>query len=275
MLNLELTKPIVFFDVETTGLNIVRDRIIQIALIKYNPGQETPEEWTALINPEMAIPEDSQKIHGISNEMVADKPTFGELASELYAFIGNADLGGYNSDRFDIPMLMEEFARVGIDFSLENRKSVDVQKIFYKMEPRTLSAAYQYYCDKDLVDAHDALVDVKATIDVLNGQLDMYTDDSRQVKRQFGPDANSPVQNNVDALASFIQDSSVVDATMRLKRNAQNVIVFNFGKHVGKPVGETLAKDPQYMDWMLKKDFSSQVKSMIVKIRDAYVEQNK
>ena len=168
-----LSKDIVFFDIEATGLNVVKDRIIQLAMIKYRPGADEAEEWTSLINPgPVMISEEAYRVHGISAQMVANKPRFEQLADKIWDFIGDADLGGYNSDRFDIPMLMEEFARAGKDFNLENRNTVDAQKIFYKMEPRTLSAAYRLYCGKELENAHDALEDVRATVEVLKGQIE-------------------------------------------------------------------------------------------------------
>ena len=173
-MNFNLSKDLIFFDVESTGLNVVRDRILQIALIKFSPGKEEPEELSLLINPGVPIPEESYAIHGISAQDVANKPTFAQVAEKIYKFIGDGDLAGYNSARFDVPILMEEFARVGIEFSMENRSSVDVQRIFYKMEPRTLSAALRYYCNKELEGAHDALADVRATVDVLKGQLIRY-----------------------------------------------------------------------------------------------------
>jgi DNA polymerase-3 subunit epsilon len=264
-LEFKLEKDLVFFDIEATGLNIVKDRIIQIALIKYSKGSPNPQELTLLINPgPVLISEEAYKVHGISAQMVANKPTFDQLAQKIWDFIGDADLAGYNSDKFDIPMLMEEFARVGKEFSLDNRNTVDVQKIFYKMEPRTLAAAYKMYCDKEIENAHDALADVKATIEVLKGQINRYKDTDYTDGDGFT--IPSPVKNDVKALASFTNDSRSVDVTQRLKYNQHGEIIFNFGKYNGQKVIDVLQKDRHYYNWILEKDFSAQVKQIIKKI---------
>ena len=264
-MNFNLEKDLVFFDIEATGLNVVKDRIIQIAMVKYSPGKETPEELTLLINPGMVlISEDAFKVHGISSAMVANKPTFDQLADKIWNFMGDADLAGYNSDRFDIPMLMEEFARVGKELSLDNRKTVDVQKIFYKMEPRTLSAAYKMYCQKEIENAHDALADVKATVEVLIGQIERYKDTDYIDGDGFTHPA--PIKNDVNSLASFTNDSRTVDVTQRLKYNSRGEIVFNFGKYNGQKVTDVLSRDKQYYKWILEKDFSAQVKQIVRKI---------
>jgi len=265
-----LTKDLIFFDVESTGLNVVRDRIVQIALIKYSPGKDAPEELSLLINPGVPIPEESQAIHGISAADVANKPTFGQVAKQIYDFIGEGDLSGYNSARFDIPILMEEFARVGMEFSMENRSSVDVQRIFYKMEPRTLSAAMRYYCNKELEGAHDALSDVRATVEVLKGQLTKY--DGVDMIADENETIPAPVVNDIKALHAFTSDLKTIDATQRLKYNKDGVIVFNFGKHANTPVVEVLRKDKNYYNWILTKDFSSQVKQIIKRIYKENVE---
>jgi len=264
-LRFNLTRPIVFFDIEATGLNVVKDRIIQLAMIKYSPGVEQPEEMSMLINPgPVLISEDAYKVHGISAQMVANKPTFDQVADMVWDFIGNADLGGYNSDRFDIPMLMEEFARAGKEFSLDNRSTVDVQKIFYKMEPRTLVAAYRMYCGKELEDAHDALADVKATVDVLKGQISRYKD--VDYVDNDGNVTSTPVTNDMESLAKFTNDSRTVDVTNRLKYDNAGNVVFNFGKYMGQKVVDVLSRDRQYYNWILEKDFSAQVKQIIKKI---------
>jgi DNA polymerase-3 subunit epsilon len=165
-LTFNLEKDLVFFDIESTGLNVLKDRILQIALIKYSKNTSEPKELFMLINPGVPIGDDAFAVHGISNEMVRNKPTFDKVGQEIFDFIGNADLAGYNSDRFDVPMLMEEFHRIGIELDISKRRLIDIQKIFYKMEPRTLKAAYRLYCDGDLNDAHDALADAKATVEV-------------------------------------------------------------------------------------------------------------
>jgi len=268
-----LSNDIVFFDIEATGLNVVKDRIIQLAMIKYRPGADEAEEWTSLINPgPVMISEEAYRVHGISAQMVANKPRFEQLADKIWDFIGDADLGGYNSDRFDIPMLMEEFARAGKDFNLENRNTVDAQKIFYKMEPRTLSAAYRLYCGKELENAHDALEDVRATVEVLKGQIEKYKD--AEYIDQDGNVHPGVIKNDMNALASFTNDSRTVDVTQRLKYNNNGEIIFNFGKYNGQKVVDVLSRDRQYYNWILEKDFSVQVKQIVRKIIKDYESSN-
>ncbi len=261
-----LDRDIVFFDIESTGLNIIQDRIIQIALIKYSKSSEEPQELTMMLNPGIPISEEAYKIHGISNEDVRNKPTFQQVGQKIFDFIGQADLGGYNSDRFDIPMLIEELDRIGIQLVISHRRLIDVQKIFYKMEPRTLKAAYKYYCDQELEDAHDALADVRATVEVFKGQISRY----KEVDYIDG-DGNvtkAPIQNNMKAIADFIKDDASIDITQRLKLNAKSEIVFNFGKYSGRPVAEVFKLEPSYFHWMIEKDFSAQVKQIITKIHN-------
>lgn len=268
-----LDRDIVFFDIESTGLNVMKDRIVQIALIKYKKDGSEPIEKELLVNPGIPISAESMAIHGITPDKVANKPTFIQVAHEINDFIGDADLSGYNSDRFDIPMLMEEMARAGIDFDTEQRRTIDVQKIFYKMEPRTLVAALKHYCGKTLEDAHDALADVRATVDVLKGQLVMYKE--TDYVDGDGYTTERPIKNDMGAIAKFIGDTRTVDATQRFKYNHQGVIVFNFGKYVGKPAAELLYKDRQYLNWILEKDFSTQVKKIVKKIVREYADQQK
>ena len=260
-----LTRDIVFFDIESTGLNVIRDRIVQIALIKYFADGREPQEVEMLLNPEIPISKESTAIHGITHEDVADKHTFPQIAKRIYDWIGDSDLGGYNSNRFDIPMLMEEFARAGLDFDIKNRRLIDAQRIFYKMEPRTLKAAYKKFCNGDLEDAHDALADVRATVEVLKGQIEAY----KGVDHVDG-DGNvtpEPVKNDIQALHDFSNDLMVVDVTQRLKLNDEGVIVFNFGKYINQELGKVLVKDKQYYQWILNKEFSHQVKKIV---REAY-----
>lgn len=259
-----LEKELVFFDIESTGLHVLKDRIIQIALIKYKKGSLFPEEKEYLLNPGVPISAEAFAVHGISVDMIRNKPSFRDIADELYEWIGDADLAGYNSDRFDIPMLMEEFARVGKRLSMENRKSVDAQKIFYKMEPRTLRAAYKVYCGKALEGAHDALADVRATVDVLKGQISKY--DGVDHEDGDGFITKSPIKNNINALSSFTWDDKAIDVTNRLKYNSEGDVVFNFGKHIGRSVKQVFKEDKQYYKWMMEKDFSVQVKEAIKKI---------
>jgi len=256
-----LDRNICFFDVEATGLNVVRDRIVQIAIIKYKKKGGDPEEFTTLINPGIPISEEALAVHGITPKMLSNQPTFSQIADKIFEFIGTADLGGYNSNRFDIPILMEEFARVGIEFDISRRRLVDVQKIFYKMEPRTLRAALKFYAGKELTDAHDALADVIATVDVLKGQLQRY--ENENLVDADGNVTEKPVRNDMQALHDFTKDDRNIDATQRLRYDKDKVIVFNFGKYMGKPVAETLHKDRQYYNWILNKEFSSQVKQMV------------
>lgn len=264
----KLSRDLCFFDIEATGLNVIRDRIIQIAIIKFFADDREPEELTMLINPGVPISMEAMNVHGITPKDVANKPVFQQVADQLYEFIGDADLAGYNSNRFDIPILMEEFARVGIDFDVNNRRTIDVQRIFYKMEPRTLKAALKFYCDQDMEDAHDALADVKATVEVFKGQLKRYKD--VDFIDEDGNVTPKPVRNDMQVVHEFTNDNRFLDATQRMKYDHNGVPVFNFGKYNGKPVAETLANDRQYYNWILNKEFSSQVKQIVKKLVKEY-----
>ncbi|MBK8818721.1 MAG: 3'-5' exonuclease [Saprospiraceae bacterium] len=259
-----IDKDLVFFDVEATGLNVLKDRILQIALIKYTKKLGEPVEKMYLINPGVPISDEAIAVHGITPEMLKNKPLFSQVGKEILDFIGDADLAGYNSDRFDIPMLMEEFHRVGLHFSIEKRRLIDVQKIFYKMEPRTLKAAYKYYCKSDLMDAHDAMNDVKATIAVLKGQLSMYED--TDYTDADGNVVAKPVKNDMSALADFTNNEAILDVTQRLKYNTKGEVVFNFGRYIGQPVKEVFIIERNYYNWIMEKDFSAQVKQIVEKI---------
>lgn len=261
-----LDRDLIFFDIESTGLNVMRDRILQIAFMKFPKDGGEPIELEMLINPGIPISEEAMNVHGITPDMLRNKPTFKEVAEQLFKFIGTADLSGYNSDRFDIPMLMEEFHRYGYDLEIEKRRTIDVQKIFYKMEPRTLKAALKHYCGKDLTDAHDALADVRATVDVLKGQLERY----EGVDHIDGDDlvTIAPIKNDMKALSEFTHDRRMVDVTQRLKYNPEGQIVFNFGKYAGKIVRDIIKNDKQYYAWIMDKDFSVQVKKAVKKIMD-------
>lgn len=259
-----LSRDIVFFDIESTGLNVIRDRIVQIAMIKYSAKGKPPEELTYLVNPGIPIGEEAMAIHGITPKDVARKPLFHQLAQEIYDFIGNADLAGYNSNRFDVPLLMEEFARAEMEFTIDKRRLIDVQRIFYKMEPRTLSAALRYYCKKEMVNAHDALADVQATIDVFLGQLKMY--EGRDYIDGDGNVTPNAIQPDIQSLHDFTNDMRYVDATQKMRYDMNGTIVFAFGKYNGQPVSEVINKDKQYYNWILNKEFSSQVKQIIKRI---------
>jgi len=267
-----LQRDLLFFDIESTGLNVIRDRIVQIAMIKYPKKGGEPKELTLLINPGIPISEEAMAIHGFTPKDLANKPTFQQVAKQIFDFIGNADLAGYNSNRFDVPILMEEFARVGYDFSIEKRRLIDVQRIFYKMEPRTLCAALRYYQGKEMENAHDALADVRATIEVFEGQLDMYKD--RDLITEDGEVIETPVKNDMQAIHDFCNDLKMLDAAQRMKYDHNGIPVFNFGKYAGQPVAEVLSKDKQYYNWMMNKEFSTQVKKIIKKLVKEY-EQNR
>ncbi|HMX41464.1 MAG TPA: 3'-5' exonuclease [Saprospiraceae bacterium] len=260
-MTLNLDRDIVFFDVETTGLNVIRDRIVQLAMVKLRKKGGPPEEFCTLINPGIPISEESMAIHGITPKDLANKPTFRQLAQKIWDFIGDADLAGYNSNRFDVPMLMEEFARVEMEFDVSKRRLLDVQRIFYKMEPRTLKAAYRFYCQQELTDAHDALADVRATMDVLYGQIAMY--EGKDLLEEDGTVVPAPIRNDVQALYDFTNDLNFLDATQKLKVQMDGTVVFNFGKYAGQPVLEVLKKERNYGYWILEREFSSQVKQII------------
>lgn len=268
-----LERDLCFFDIEATGLSVVRDRIIQIAIIKYFADGKPPEELSLLINPGIPISLEAMLVHGIQPKDVAKKPTFQQVAQKIYDFIGKSDLAGYNSNRFDIPILMEEFARVGLEFDVSKRRTLDIQRIFYKMEPRTLKAALKFYCDEDLEDAHDALADVRATISVFKGQLRKYR--GVDFVDQDGNKERTPVRNDMQAIHEFTNDNKFLDATQKLKLDMNGEAVFAFGKYMNKPVGESLYNDRQYYNWMLNKEFSSQVKQMIKNLVKEYDKKQK
>ncbi|MGH1336785.1 MAG: 3'-5' exonuclease [Aureispira sp.] len=255
-MNFNLDKDLVFFDIESTGPDVVKDRIMQIALIKYPKDGGPAIEKDYLINPQYPIKEEALKVHGITIDKVRNQPTFKEYAQELLDFLEDADLAGYNSNRFDIPMLTEEFGRVGMRFSMEGRRLLDALQIFYKMEPRTLKAAYKFYCGEHLTGAHDALADTRATAAVLWGQIQKYDG----VDYIDGDDnvTPTPVQNNMQALHDFINDDRQVDFTKRFVRNSEGIIVFNFGSNKG----EEAYKNPRTLQWIISKDFPSQVKDI-------------
>jgi DNA polymerase-3 subunit epsilon len=261
---LHLDRDLVFFDVETTGLNVIRDRIIQIALIKLRKNGHPPEELSLLINPGIPISEESMMIHGITPKDLANKPVFAQVAQKIWDFIGNADLGGYNSNRFDVPMLMEEFARVGMEFDISKRRLIDAQRIFYKMEPRTLKAAYRLYCQKELEDAHDALADVRATVEVFKGQIRTY--EGKDLLDEEGNRVPAPIKNDIQAIHNFTNDLNFIDATQKLRVQPDGTVVFNFGKYAGESVKAVLTRERHYATWILEKEFSSQVKQYIKQV---------
>lgn len=262
-MELNLTKPLAVFDLETTGIKVATDRIVEISIVKIMPDGEQ-KVYTRKINPTIPIPPKTTEIHGISDEDVKDAPTFKEIAHELNQFLGNSDLAGYNSNRFDIPLLAEEFLRADVDFDLKGRRFVDVQNIFHKMEPRTLKAAYSFYCGKDLVDNHSAEADALATYEILKSQLDRY--EGVKVKTKKGK-IIEPVVNNIDALSEFSVQYKNVDLIGHIVLNDDNVEVFNFGKYKGKAVEDVFGKEPSYYDWMMKGDFPLSTKKVITSIK--------
>lgn len=272
-MNLELKKDLIFLDIEATGAHVIRDRIIQLAMVKYLAAGGDPEERNWLINPGIPISEEAMQVHGILPADVANKPIFRQVADEILEFIGDADFAGYHSNQFDIPMLMEELSRCGHEMSLEGRKLIDVQRIFYKMEPRTLTAAHRYYCKENMLEAHDAMADVKATIAVLDGQLEMYRETDHV--KEDGEVIPRPVTNDVTALHDFTNDFRYVDATQKLIYDVNGEVVFNFGIHRGKPAAKVLSEDKQYYNWMLNKEFSAQVKQIIRKLVSEYEKQQR
>lgn len=249
-MQLNLKNPLVFFDLETTGINIVSDRIVEIAILKVQVnGKEELRSYR--INPEMPIPRQASEIHGIYDEDVKDAPTFKQIARDLAKFLEGCDLGGFNSNKFDIPLLAEEFIRVDVDFDMQKRRFVDVQTIFHKMEKRTLEAAYKFYCQKDLKDAHSAEADTVATYEVLKAQLDRYPE----------------LENDVSFLAKFSSHNRTVDFAGRIVYNDNDVEVFNFGKYKGVSVEEVLEKDPGYYGWMMNGDFPLYTKKVLTNIK--------
>lgn len=249
-MKIKLSKPICFFDLETTGINISKDRIVEISILKVFPNSNK-ESRTWLVNPEISIPSEVSKIHGITNEMVINEPSFKEIASQLKEMINNCDLGGFNSNKFDIPLLAEEFLRSNIDFDLEKIKCIDVQNIFHKMEKRTLGAAYKFYCKKDLIDAHSSKADTLATYEVLEAQIEKY----------------SELENNVTFLSEFSSRNRTVDLAGFIIYDQNNVPCFSFGKHKGKSVDFIIDNEPGYFGWILNSDFPMYTKKILTKLR--------
>jgi DNA polymerase-3 subunit epsilon len=262
-MEVKLTKPLIFLDIEATGLSIGSDRIVEICLLKLNPDGST-ELKTEKINPGIPIPEIVSKIHGIYDKDVASAPSFRQIAPQLIKFIGNADFAGYNSNKYDIPLLAEEFLRAEVDFDLEGRKLVDVQNIFHFMEPRNLSAAYKFYCNKPLEHAHSAEADVVATFEVFKAQLEKY--EHTQLEDEKG-NKYIPVINDITKLSELSSKSKNVDLAGRIVYNEKGQEVFSFGKHKDKLVVDVFTKEPSYYSWMMNGDFPLYTKKVITKIR--------
>lgn len=250
-MNLNLTKPIVFFDLETTGINIAKDRVVEISILKVFPnGNKESKTW--LVNPEIEIPAEATAVHGITNEKVVTEPTFKELADKINEMISDSDLAGFNSNRFDIPLLAEELLRAGIDFDMNNRKAVDVQTIFHKKEQRTLSAGYQFYCGKDLEGAHSAEADTNATYEILLAQVDKYDD----------------LENTVEALSEFSTHGKRADFAGFILFNEDDQEIFSFGKYKGRTVEEVLKENPGYNAWIQNADFPLYTKKVLREIKE-------
>ncbi|MCE5345805.1 MAG: 3'-5' exonuclease [Bacteroidales bacterium] len=249
-MNLNIKRSLAFIDLETTGINVSTDRIVELSILKISPNGK--EEWMCTrVNPEMPIPPKTTAIHGITDEDVVNAPVFKEIAKKLSAFIEGCDLAGYNAIKFDIPLLAEEFLRADIDFNFKKRRYIDVQVIFYKKEQRTLSAAYQFYCNKDLHDAHSSKADTAATYEVLKSQLDRYSD----------------LENDVEKLADFSSFNNNVDFAGRIILDENGVEIFNFGKHKGKPVELVFNEEPAYYAWMMNGDFPLYTKKILTEIK--------
>ncbi len=249
-MELKLHKPICFFDLETTGIQVSKDRIVEISILKVFPnGNKESKTW--LVNPEMKIPAETTAVHGITDEKVANEPTFKELAPVVYQMIKDSDLAGFNSDRFDIPLLAEEMLRAEIDFDMKNTVTVDVQTIFHKKEQRTLSAGYKFYCGKDLDGAHSAAVDTNATYEILLAQLERYPD----------------LENNIKDLSEFSTRKKSADFAGFIIYNKEEQEVFSFGKHKGKLVEEVLQSEPGYYNWIQNADFPLYTKKVLTAIK--------
>jgi DNA polymerase-3 subunit epsilon len=255
-MNLKLSRAIVFFDLETTGLNISRDKIVEIAILKLGP-DGTREKFLRRVNPGISIPDEASQIHGITNDDVKDMPPFKEIAPEVKAFIGDADMAGYNSNKFDVPFLLEEMINAGNAIDMKGRKTVDVQTIFHKMEQRTLAAAYKFYCSRELENAHSAGADAQATIEILEAQLDRYAD----------------LKNDIGFLEEFSRSgkNKIVDFVGRLAENEKGELMYNFGKHAGKTVKEVHAVEPSYHRWMLDNDFPLITKQILKEYTDKII----
>ncbi len=261
-MKLNLKRPLAFFDLEATGINIGADRIVEISVIKLNvDGSEEVKTWR--VNPEMPIPLETSLIHGIYDEDIKDEQTFNQIAAAVAEFIDISDLAGFNSNKFDIPMLMEEFLRAGVQFDLDSRHFVDVQNIFHQMEQRTLKAAYQFYCDKQIINAHSAEADTRATMEVLLAQIAKYENIEWEDKKG---NKSIPVVNDVEALHKFTNLSRPVDFAGRLVYNEQGEETINFGKHKGKKVEDVFSTEPSYYSWMMQGDFPLYTKRKLEEI---------
>lgn len=261
-MNLKLQRPLVFFDLETTGLNVGKDKIIEISLLKVMPdGTEICK--TQLLNPGIHIPEVTTEVHHITDLDVQGKPTFEEVADEIQDFMKDCDLAGFNSNKFDLPLLVEEFLRIGKDFDLRNRLCIDVQNIFHRMEPRNLAAAYRFYCQDEMENAHEAEADTRATYEVFKGQLEKY---AGKEYTDFKTKKVQPFPEDIKSLSEFSSENRHVDFAAHIVLNDADEEIFNFGKYKGKSVREIFTKEPSYFDWMMKSEFPLYTKKVIQQI---------
>jgi len=272
-MKLKLEKDLVILDIESTGLSTSNDRIVQLAILKLHANGEPSIERCRLINPEIPISEEASKVHGITDEMVKDQPTFKQMANALLILIGDADLCGFNSARFDIPMLLEEFHRAGLELDMTDRKTIDVWKIFQKMEPRTLKAALKFYCGEELEGAHDAMNDVKATLKVLEGQIDMYhgvnyQEDGKELEVE-------PVRNDIQSLHDFTNFKGSLDYSSKIILNENDVPIFNFGKYQSQSVVDVITKNPGYYDWFMKAEFTTDTKRTLERLMEEHKKSTK
>lgn len=261
-MKLNLKVPICFFDLESTGINVIQDRIIEIAVIKMMPNGEVLKK-SNLINPTIPIPAESSMFHGIYDKDVADKPTFKEVAKDYARFLEGADLSGFNIIKFDVPLLVEEFLRVGVEFDYERKKIIDAQKIYHMMEKRNLSAAYNFYCNEELTNSHSAEADTEATMKVLMGQIEKY--ENQPVKDNHGKEIGL-IKNDIEVLHQ-LTTSSMIDLAGRMIKNEKGEPVINFGKHKNKSVHQVLKDEPSYYDWVMKGDFPLDTKRRLTEIK--------
>jgi len=262
-MELNLKRPLAFFDLETTGLNVAKDRIIEISIFKVNQNGTT-ESKTWIVNPDYPISPEATQVHGYSIEDLVDKPTFKSVAKEISHFFDHCDLAGYNALKFDIPLLVEEFLRYDFDFDIKNRSLIDVQNIFMKMEQRTLKAAYKFYCNKDLTKAHSAEADTKATYEVLKAQIERYENTEYT---NFDGETTTPVKNEVQALHEFSSHNKNADLMGQIIFNKDGQETFNFGKYRGNTVEDIFVKDPSYYSWIMNADFPQYTKKLVTKIK--------
>ena len=264
-MKLNLTQPLAFLDLETTGTDVATDRIVEIAIIKLFPDGNT-EEYEFRVNPTIPIPESSSLIHGIFDKDVADEPTFEALSKKLFKLLFDCDLAGYNSNKFDIPLLAEEFLRVGIDFDLSEKNLVDVQNIFHKLERRTLAAGYRFYCGKILDNAHNAMADTAATMEIFKEQMNRYLEQTLEDDRG---NEMVPFTNSIESIHEFSKAQNNVDLMGRIAYNDDGIEVFNFGKYKGRPVTDVLRENPGYYSWMMRGDFPMYTKKVLKELKES------